>query len=303
MAALCYAGTNVFLRATAAETDPTIAAILRLVPVTLLAWGLLLWTRRSGDLNPRGSRFVGRKALLILILSGTSSYFVGNNAYQLALRFGGINVTVPVVQSASLGGGILLGALFLAEHFKRRVVWGALTVALGLLIITLAPGGETLPEWYLAIPLAAIAGLGYATANLLMRSAFRRGATQIPALAVNATGGMAILLVAVWLRYGISFLAGTSPETIATLLTAGVFNAGALYSLSRALTTTTSARVNSINTGSIALSTLLAAIIFGEALTLPLAIGIVLIIGGIIFVQRYLAPARPVNQHASTTSG
>jgi len=303
MAALCYAGTNVFLRASAAEADPTIAAIMRLVPVTLLAWGLLLWTHRSGDLNPRGSRFVGWKVLLILILSGTASSFVGNNAYQLALRFGGINVTVPVVQSASLGGGILLGAIFLAEHFKRRVVWGALAVAFGLLIITLARGGETLPEWYLAIPLAAIAGLGYATANLFMRSSFRRGATQIPALAVNATGGMTILLVTAVLRFGINFLADTSPETIVTLLAAGVFNAGALYSLSRALTTTTSARVNSINTSSIALSTLLAAILFSEPLTLPLAIGIVLIIGGIIFVQRYLAPARSVNQHVPTSSG
>ncbi|HLF28911.1 MAG TPA: DMT family transporter [Anaerolineae bacterium] len=293
LAALCYAATNLFLRAVAVTADPIIAAILRLAPVTLLAWSLTFWTRLDTQLNPRGRGFAGWRILRLLLLSGAASYFIGNNAYQLALRFGGINVTVPVAQSASLWGGIVLGSIFLQEHFKRDVVWGGSAVAIGLLLLTLGQGGQVLAEWYLAIPLAATAGLGYALANLLMRTGFRRGMAQFPALAVNATGGMLLLLITVVLRDGLNFLAATPTPVVFSLLAAGVFNAGALFSLSRALTLTTSARVNSINTGTIAISALLAALLFHEPLTLATAAGIALIIGGILFVQRYLAPAQP----------
>ena len=292
-AALCYAGTNLFLRASAVSADPTVAAILRLAPVILLAWSLTFWKRRNNELNPRSIEFGGWIVLRTLVLSGAASYFVGNNSYQLALRFGGINATVPVVQSASLWGGIILGAIFLQEHFKRKVVWGGLIVVAGLTVLTLGRAGEVMPEWYLALPFAAVAGLSYATANLLMRRAYRTGITQLPALAVNTSGGMVILLVTLVLRNGLGILAATPPQTVISLLAAGVFNAGALFSLSRALTVTTSGRVNSINTGSIAISTFFAAILFNEPLTLPIAAGIVLIISGIVLVQRYLAPAQP----------
>jgi len=145
-AALCYAGTNLFLRASAVSADPTVAAILRLAPVILLAWSLTFWKRRNNELNPRSIEFGGWIVLRTLVLSGAASYFVGNNSYQLALRFGGINATVPVVQSASLWGGIILGAIFLQEHFKRKVVWGGLIVVAGLTVLTLGRAGEVMPE-------------------------------------------------------------------------------------------------------------------------------------------------------------
>jgi drug/metabolite transporter (DMT)-like permease len=266
---------------------------MSLIPVTTLAWGLTLSTGRGGDLNPRRAQFIGWKIVLWLALSGAASYFVGNNAYQLALRFGGINLTVPVAQSASLWGGIVLGAAFLGERFSRKVVWGGSAVVAGLLLIT--SGGVT-PlglEWYLAMPLAAAAGLGYAASNLLMRFAFQRGAAQFPALAVNAISGLTLLLIAAVLRDGFNFLTGTPPQTLWALLGAGVFNAGALLSLSRALTLTTAGRVNAINVGSIVISTLAAVVIFREPLTPSIASGIALIVGGILLVQRYLAAPHP----------
>lgn len=291
-AAVCYSGTSLLLRATATVADPTIAAILRLTPVLITAWALTFTTRDASRVVPGQKSYVGWKVLRLLILAGASSYFIGNNAYQLALRFGGIGVTAPVVQSTSLWSGIFLGSLLLGEGFYRGVFRGGLAVVLGLVLLAFGQGGEVGSEWYIAIPFAAVAGAGYASANLSMRSAYRNGIPHLPALAMNATSGMFFLLILAVLRHGPNFLAGTSPETIASLLAAGIFNAGALFSLSRALTTSTASRVNSINTGSIAFTTLMAAILFGEPMSLPIAAGIVLIIGGLILVQRYLAPAQ-----------
>lgn len=293
-AALCYALTNTLLRASITPDrvpDPFVAAILRLLPVTALAWLLTFMTNRTGDLRPGSARFVGWRAVLAVLLAGISSYFVGNSAYQLSLNHGGVSVTVPVTQSASLWSGILMGGLFLSERYDRRVAYGGSTVMAGLILLNIDRYSGTLPDWYAAIPLAAIAGSSYALSNILMRSAFQRGIGLFPGLAANALSGLAALLMVTWLSLGFNILAHTTMDTILSLLGAGLFNAGALFSLSRALTLTTAGRVNTINTATIALSTLLAAVLFGELLTVPIALGIILIIGGILLVQHYLASA------------
>lgn len=294
-AALCYALTNTLLRASIKPDhapDPVIAAILRLLPVTALAWLLTFTAHRAGDLRPGSARFAGWPAVLAVLLAGLSSYFVGNTTYQLALNHGGVGVAVPIAQSASLWSGILMGRLFLGERHDRQVAYGGLTVMAGLVLLTTARGSGTMPNWYAALPLAAIAGASYALSNILMRSAFQRGLGQFPGLAMNALSGLIVLLMVAWMSLGFDIFAHTPLDTIIALLSAGLFNAGALFSLSRALTLTSAGRVNTINTATIALSTLLAAILFGEPLTAPIALGIVLTIGGILLVQRYLASAR-----------
>ena len=294
-ASLCYALTNTLLRASIKPDqapDPVIAAILRLLPVTALAWLLTFIANRTGDFRPGSARFAGWRAVLAVLLAGLSSYFAGNTAYQLALNHGGVGVTVPVAQSASLWGGILMGSLFLGEQHAPQVAYGGLVVMAGLVLLITARSSGTLLNWTAALPLAAIAGASYALSNILMRSAFQRGMGQFPGLALNALSGLSVLLMAAWLRLGFDIFSRTTPDTIVALLSAGVFNAGALFSLSRALTLTTAGRVNTINTATIALSTLLAAILFGEPLTMPIGLGILLTIGGILLVQRHLASAR-----------
>jgi len=144
-----------------------------------------------------------------------------------------------------------------------------------------------------AIPFGAVAGASYATANLFMRSAYRRGVAQSSGLALNTLSGLTLLLATAIARDGIAFIARLTPSALATLFVAGIFNAGALFSLSRALTLTTAGRVNTINTGSLAISTLLAALLFNELMTPPIALGIALIVGGVLLVQRFLHPASP----------
>lgn len=288
---MCYAATNVFLRASAVSADAVIASTLRLVPVTFIALLLALRAGQIDTIIPHRLVFKGSRALCILLLSGVISYFIGNNAYQLALRYGGITGTVPAAQSASLWGGIILGSTLLGEHFKRGVVGGGLIVMLGLLLLFSRdmPLTEIGP---LALPLALMAGLSYAISNILIRRAYRYGMTQYPALLINTLGGLTPLLITAWLQQGPNIFATTSAHDLWLLLVAGVLNAGALLSLSRALTLTTSSRVNTINTSSIALSAIFAVVIFKEMITPAILSGIVLIIAGIVIVQRYLIPHR-----------
>jgi len=293
LATLCYALTNTFLRATidpAHPPDPVVAAIVRLLPVTALAWTLTFVTRGKATLRPGSARFAGWRVLAAILLSGAASYFIGNSAYQSALNQGGVNVTIPVAQSASLWSGILLGGAFLGEHFDLRVAWGGLAVMIGLVLITTGRAFDPRPDWYLAIPFGAVAGASYATANLFMRSAYRRGVAQSSGLALNTLSGLTLLLATAIARDGIAFIARLTPSALATLFVASIFNAGALFSLSRALTLTTAGRVN---TGSLAISTLLAALLFNELMTPPIALGIALIVGGVLLVQRFLHPASP----------
>jgi drug/metabolite transporter (DMT)-like permease len=94
------------------------------------------------------------------------------------------------------------------------------------------------------------------------------------------------------LQYGPNIFSATSTRDLLILLVAGVVNAGALLSLSRALTLTTSGRVNTINTLSIALSAIFAATIFKEPITPAIVMGIALIIAGIVRLQRHLIPSK-----------
>jgi small multidrug resistance pump len=293
LAALCYAGTNTLLRAAidpAHRPDPMLAAIVRLLPVSMFAWALVAARR---DRQPAGSpRFIGWRRLLPLILSGASSYFLGNSAYQTALNAGGINVTVPAAQSASMWGGVLLGALLLGERFRPTIVGAGLLVMLGLLLINFSPGLRLQAEWQSAVWYGAIAGVSYALSNVLMRAAYRRGVSQYVGLGINTLSGLAFLIPAAWARGGAALLAATPTQALWALLAAGLLNAGALLSLSRALTLTTSSRVNIVNTATIAISALLAVALFDEPMTPAIGLGIVLIIGGILAAQRSLAPAR-----------
>ncbi len=91
-------------------------------------------------------------------------------------------------------------------------------------------------------------------------------------------------------RQGPAALVGWHGPTLAWLLVAGVFNALALGSLSRALSLLPVTRVNALSTLQVALSAAGGVLLFAEPFTGLLALGLLLSITGTVMAQQRQGP-------------
>jgi len=78
---------------------------------------------------------------------------------------------------------------------------------------------------------------------------------------------------------------GTSIGVLGSLLTAGVFSAAALISLTMALNLTTVASATTLNSLQVAIAPVIAWLFLGEEMNLLAAAGILTILAGVIIVQ------------------
>lgn len=290
VAGLGYASMNLCLRATAVQVDPVLGALVRSVPVSLLGLTMLAWQWRSGPRRRPSARALGLLALVGLLFNVS-----GNGSFQLALALTGLTVTVPVSSGAVLWGGTLVGWRLMGEVITRRAALGLglLVVALPLLISGSGGLVDGRLVWLGGLA-AAVAGLSYGGGNALMRrTVVSHGLSQGETLAVVPTVGLLALLVIAIVQPGLPALMSLAPSTIGWLLVAGGFNAIALGSLSRALTSLSVARANALSTLQTAISAAGGVLIFAEPLTGRLLLGLGLTIVGVVLAQAGRRPTSP----------
>ncbi len=223
----------------------------------------------------------------MLIGYGVLTFVVGNPLHFAALQTGGVLVTTPVTGTQVLWAGII-AALFLRQPFNLKMAAGMAITIGGIALLALAQSGGTpvSPLWWLAVPFALGAAFCWATSGVLVTAAMNRGVDQFRALAVATGAGLGILNLYLLLAGDVGVYL-TTPWTIqGAALLAGVFNAVALISLTTALSLTSVASATTLNTLQIALAPLLAWLFLGEPLDLPMGLGIVIIAGGAVIVQR-----------------
>lgn len=287
VAAISYTIVNVLLRAAAVSIDPYVGSALRQVPVALLAWGAIVAGGRR-DLIPGDPMFIGWRFVLALLAGGFLSFFVGNVMYFGGLTEGGLGITVAGVQGGVVFGGLLLGIAILREHPRREQWLGAFVIAAGLVFVAAAQLGTPRERWWLGLLLAILAGACYASSNVFTRMVQRVRPVLFIVLAGTSLGGLIPLIAVVGAQAatdGGAAFRTLEWSTVAIVLGAGAFNALALVGLTQAMRDTTVATTNTLSSSQLVFSFVASVLLFSETGSVPMLLGVLLVMGGIIVAQ------------------
>ena len=289
---MAYTASNVFLRKVALEVDPFWVSCMRATPMSLLGW--LLVSRhamRREEVLPRGM------LLVYLLLTAVFVQLGGNVAFQWSLRIVGLAVSIPLLFGTLIIAGAVLARVFLHEPVTPRSAIAMLIViaAIGLLTAgaseaSRAVNAESLvrPDRTtvaLAVGAACLSGLAYAVAGVVIRRAVTGTVPVVSTLVVIATTGVVINGTASFMRLGSSGLLATTSTELRDMLLAGVFNAVAFFSLGKALQLIRVVHVNTLNASQTMLAAVAGVVLFREALSEALLLGVGLTVLGLVLMQ------------------
>jgi drug/metabolite transporter (DMT)-like permease len=286
-AALAYALYQVFLRVAVwgHDLNNMVGATVQAIPILLFSVVMGWVVKRSdrGTVSPLSDwRLIGA-----LVANGLLLFVVATPLLFGALRLGGVLVTSPLTGTQVLWAAIL-AALLLHESFTRIMALGMMVSVVGIAALTLgrSGGADLSPTWWLAVPYALGAALCWAVAGVLITYCLRRGVDRYQVLAIPTLVGVFVLNGYLLATGEIALYAETSASVILDLLVAGTFSAVALVCLTTALHLTTVASATTLNSLQVAFAPLIAWLFLGEPLNLVIGIGILLILVGVIIVQR-----------------
>jgi drug/metabolite transporter (DMT)-like permease len=286
VSAIAYAIVSVMLRAAAPSIDSALGSLIRLIPVLVVAWVIVL---RDGarEFRPSRPEFIGRWHIGLLVAGGMTSFVLGNILYFGALREGGLGITVGGVHGGLVIGGLWMTTLFLREPLRTAQLGGAGIIVLGLVGIGWAQTGGSIGElWWVGLILALGAGTTYAAANAISRAVQRRRPLVFVTLAASSLGGIVPLAVIVAAREVTApGSVMVDPGSAGAVFLAGFANAVALGALAMAVRSAPVASVNTISSSSIVLSFAASVLVFGETGSAPMIAGMVLVTVGILVAQ------------------
>jgi len=297
--AFVYTCANAFLRA-AAHCDPVWVSAVKAVP-TVVAMSpvmIAMLYRRQRVLPPW-------RMLVAIAIGGLIGQLGGNISFQWALGQIGVALAVPL----SLGG-MIVGAAILGRVFLHEPVTPKAALALGLLLLAIfvlslgAPAAaktvatDSIPAWRLALGVAAACwcGVAYAVLNVILRYCITRGTPLPTTLFTVSIVGLVSLSAIAWLRMGSLEILATRPGDLGMMLAAGVCNTVAFLALTKSLQLTSVVYVNALNATQAALATLAGVLVFREALSPGLTLGVGLTIAGLIVLTRAHQAMREVTR-------
>lgn len=283
--AAVYTCSNSFLRAVD-TCDPVWVSAIKAVPTVLFMGGVLVY------LALRGQKILPPLPMLAAIaVGGLMGQIGGNISFQWALGQVGVALTVPL----SLGG-MILGAATLGRIFLHEPVTPKAAVALALLlaaICVLSLGAEAagkamvheqVPLWRVVggVVAACWSGVAYSILNVILRYCITRGAPLPATLFIVSIVGLVTLGSLAWLRIGHAGMLATTGREMQLMLAAGLCNTVAFVSLTKSLQLTNVVYVNALNATQATLAAVAGVLIFKEALSPWLAVGVALTIAGLL---------------------
>jgi drug/metabolite transporter (DMT)-like permease len=220
-------------------------------------------------------------------LAGLLLLVVGAPLLYGALREGGVLIASPVT-GTSVMWGALLAALLLREPLNRRMAVGMVISIAGIVVLALGQGGaaQLSPTWWQAVPYGLGAALCWAVGGVVLTYAMRRGVDRYQALGLTILVGVVALNAYMAATGRLRLYAETPIRVLRNTLLAGVFNSVGVVAVTSAFAMTSVASASTLNSLQVALAPLLAWAFLGEWMSLGMAGGIVLIMAGVIVVQR-----------------
>ena len=296
VAALGYSVANLALRRVSDTSfisgwDFWVTA-LKSLPTAVTAW-LLVWRRvwicRQPGLPPR--RLVPMLAFVALVIQ-----FGGNLGFQVALGHIGLAITVPLAFAGIICVGAVLGRLLLNDPLTVEIIASMIVISAAICLLSYgiltdaeSPHLGTADPWEIVtgILLALTSGCSYGTSGVLIRK-FVRGTLAVEsALIIFSTTGLVLLGVPAILLTGWEQICAGTLSNWPALLTAGIANAVAFFSLSHSLRVINVNRINVINASQNAMCAVGAIVLFGERLSPAAAAGIAMTIVGLLVLARH----------------
>jgi drug/metabolite transporter (DMT)-like permease len=285
--AVGYAFTSIFSRiAAVAVSNPIFATIFRALPTLTIGWTRFIRYRAGwGRLKPSAQAFVGWRTIAVMLFGGTMNV-IGTVAFFKALEVGGVVLTAPV-QATNVLWSAVLAALLLKEPLTPRMSAGIFVAMMGVGFLGYgrSASSDVSPEALWAIPLTLLTTFAWALSGICTRYALTHGADKYMSVALAQSTGTLVLFLIVVLSGQSQQMFSTSWETLGTLLLAGVLSALALYAGAQAYVHTTVASVATISSTNPVIATLLAVILLNENLNALMAVGMLLTVVGVTYVQ------------------
>jgi len=283
---LGYASANIFDDAAVKISGPFIGPLFRGLPS--LALGItLMWKHHTLDqLRPGSSQYIGRRPILAFVGAGVIST-IGLFLYYLAMRYGGVVITVPV-QETYVIWGTLIAWIFLHEKIHRYALAGVAFIFLGLVGLSYGQlhGQSLSPHWYWAIPLALATALTYGVSGVLWRDGQLRGAHQSVAIFLQFITSVIVAIVGLLLTGQVASLQAATGRAMAALLASGVLSGVfAIYCMFTSLRLMAVARVYAYSSLTPLVATLFAHFFLHEFINGMMLVGIVLVSIGVILTQ------------------
>lgn len=260
-------------------------------------WLLALWWQRKPVLPPL-------RVLAAIFFAGLVGQTAGNISFQWALGQVGIALAVPLCLGGMIFSAAVLGRWLLHEAVTLRT---AFSLALLLLaVVVLSQGGRAAEAavrsgllsspaaaspWlvFAGITAACLSGVAYSVLSVAIRYSTVAGASLPITLFTVSIAGILSLGMLAWMRIGISGMVATSGNELGWMLGAGVWNAISFLALTIAIKSTGVVYVNALNATQALLATLAGILLFHEAATPWLLLGVTLTVAGLLGVR----PATP----------
>jgi drug/metabolite transporter (DMT)-like permease len=289
--AAVYTCTNICLREVA-RSDPFWVSCIKATPTLLLASGLLIYRRLKGQRSWPGWPILG-----LLVVVGLIAQVLGNVMFQYALGVVGIALSVPLTFGTLILSGAVLGRMWLKEPITpRAAIAVTLLIASIAILSTGAKAAERVVEsgtaevhspWHVALGVGAacISGVAYGLLGVVLRGVTPANAPLGATLFVIS--GVGTISLGLWSvsRLGWSGLIETPAADFSYMWWAGVFNAVAFVALIQALSIAPLVHVNAVNSSQTAMAAVAGILIFGEPLTLTLALGVGLTTAGLLLLD------------------
>lgn len=290
LSAFCYTAANTCLRA-ATHCDPIWVSAVKAVPTVLLVgpW-LLVRLHRGEPVVPPW------KTLGAIFLAGLFGQLVGNVAFQWSLGIVGLALEVPLSLGAMIVTGPLLGRIFLGESITIRAAVSILVLGGAVCVLFLGARESVETETSAAsetnvllvaggIAAACLSGVAYAVLGVVIRYGVTGHASLSTTLVTVGFVGVVGLGSLSLARIGLAEMLATPWPDLAIMILAGICNAAAFLTLTKALQLTPIVYVNALNATQAAMAFLVGALVFWEPITASMIVGLGLTVLGLVLMR------------------
>jgi drug/metabolite transporter, DME family len=291
--AVGYTAANACLRAVS-DCDPIWVSAMKTIP-TLVMVGPWIAVQAC-----RGRRILPELHVLWLLAVGALiGQLIGNVVFQWSLGVIGLALAVPLTLGTIILGGALLGRTLLHEPLTVRMLAAVITLIVAIAVLSLGAGDAyrsvarqtahtPVDGWLVALGVAGamLSGLAYSILGVVIRYGVKgRASLSITLFTVSLLGALSLGAWSHW-RIGWQGMRDTSPDDFAMMVAAGIFNAVAFLALTKALQLANLVYVNALNATQATMAAIAGVLIFHEAPSGELALGVVLTIAGLLMMKQ-----------------
>ena len=290
LSAVAYTAANASLRAVS-DCDPVWVSCVKAFPTVVLVGPWLIVRMARSQTIVRSLRPLGW-----LVAAGLVGQLVGNVLFQWTLGVIGMALAVPLNLGSMILSGALVGYFFLKEAVPGRTVvaLAVLLVSIGVLSWgaptaggTVAAIGDGVPAstWGLVAAVAACcSGIAYSALGVSIRHACNEGTPATTVVTLVCSVGVVSLGAMSVAKIGTDAMWATDRADLAMMLLAGLCNAIAFVSLTKALQLTGIVHVNGLNASQTAMAALAGILLFHEPVTAALIVGVCLAVVGLLLM-------------------